>query len=85
MDNDEGILQIGKLSSNVVRPLWPSGIGALGTEQVVSLIPGSVGYISYPMFIEPRITWVSLGFFGYIGLDTKIVLKESSHRKRIIE
>ena len=33
--------------------LWPSGIGrALGTEQVVSWIPGSVGYTSYPMFIH---------------------------------
>ena len=29
---------------------------ALGKEQVVSSIPGSVGYIPYPMFIEPTIT-----------------------------
>ena len=29
------------------------------------------------MFIEPTITWVPLGFSGYIlGLDTKIVLKK---------
>ena len=35
-------------------------------------IPGSV-YISYPMFIEPTITWVPSGFSGYIWLDTKIV------------
>ena len=26
------------------------------------------------MFIEPTITWVPLGFSGYIWLDTKIVL-----------
>ena len=31
--------------------------------------------ISYPMFIEPTITWASSGFSGYIWLDTKIVLK----------
>ena len=43
------------------------------TEQVVSSIPGSVGYISYPMFIEPLITRVSSGFSGYTWLDTKIV------------
>ena len=48
---------------------------ALGTEQVVSSIPGSVGYISYPMFIEPTITWVPSGFSEYVWLDTKIVLK----------
>ena len=49
---------------------------ALGTEQVVSSIPGSVGYISYSMFIEPRITWVPSGFSEYIWLDTKIVFKK---------
>ena len=27
------------------------------------------------MLIEPTITWVPLGFSGYIWLDTKIVLK----------
>ena len=43
----------------------------------MSSIPGSVGYISYPMFIEPMITWVPSGFSGYIWLDTKIVLKKS--------
>ena len=42
----------------------------------MSSIPGSVGYISYPMFIEPTITWLLLGFSGYIWLDTKIVLKK---------
>ena len=47
----------------------------LGTEQVVSSIPGSVGYI-YPMFIEPTITRVPSGFSGYIWLDTKIVFKK---------
>ena len=48
---------------------------ALGTEQVVSSIPGSVGYTSYPMFIEPTITYVPSEFSGYIWLDTKIVFK----------
>ena len=40
-------------------------------------IPDIVGYISYPMFIEPTITRVPSGFSGYIWLDTKIVLKIS--------
>ena len=39
----------------------------------MSSISGSVGYISYTMFIEPTITWVPWGFSGYIWLDTKIV------------
>ena len=56
----------------IVPSLWPSGIDA---EQVVSSIPGSAGYKSYPMFIEPMITWVPSGFSGYIRFDTKIVLK----------
>ena len=31
----------------------------------------------YPMFNEPKITWVPSGFSGYIWLDTKkIVLKK---------
>ena len=52
--------------------LWPSGIDAhVGTEQVLSLIPGSVKYVSYPMFIEPTITWIPSGFSGYMWLDTK--------------
>ena len=42
---------------------------ALGTEQVVSLIPGSVEYISYPMFIEPTISRVSSGFSGFTSSD----------------
>ena len=29
------------------------------------------------MFIEPMITWVPLGFSGYIWLDTKIVFKKN--------
>ena len=40
------------------------------------------------MFIEPTITWVHMGFSGYIWLDTKIVLKkqkQSSHLKLHIE
>ena len=28
------------------------------------------------MFIEPMITWVPSKFYGYIWLDTKIVLKK---------
>ena len=62
---------------------WPSGIGEpLGEEQVVSSIPGSVGYISYPMFIDPTITWVPSGFPGYIWLDTKVVLTRL-HTRRV--
>ena len=45
----------------------------LGTEQVVSSIPGSFGYLSYLVFIEPMITRVTSGFSGYIWLVTKIV------------
>ena len=41
----------------------------------MSLIPGSVGYISYPM-LESTITWVPFGFSGYIWFDTKIVFKK---------
>ena len=45
----------------------------------MSSITGSVGgYISYPMFSEPMITWVPSEFSGYIWLDTKIVLKKTS-------
>ena len=44
----------------------------------MSLIPGSVGYITYPMFIEPTITWATSGFSGSIWLDTKIVLNEKN-------
>ena len=36
----------------------------------------SYGFASYPMFIEPTITWVPSGFSGYIWLDTKIVFKK---------
>ena len=42
----------------------------------MSSIPGRVGYIPYPMFIEPTITWVPSGFSGYLWLDTKIVLEK---------
>ena len=45
----------------------------------MSSIPGSFGYISYPVFIEPMITRVPSGFSGYIWLDTKIVFKEKCH------
>ena len=53
----------------ITDSLWPGGIGSrLGTEQVVSSIPGSVGYKLYPIFIEPTITWVPsyLGPFGVL-------------------
>ena len=52
---------------------WTGCLG--GIEQVVSSISGSVGFISYPMFIDPEIT---SGFSGYIWLDTKIVLKKKT-------
>ena len=45
-------------------------------EQTASLSPGRVGYISYPMFIEPTITRIPLMFSGYIGLDTKMATKK---------
>ena len=48
----------------------------------MSSIPGSVRYISYPMFIEPMITLVPLRFSGYIWLNTKIVLKKSLGRRK---
>ena len=32
------------------------------------------------MFIEPTITWVPLGFSGYIWLDTKIVYKNTGFK-----
>ena len=38
---------------------WGRGSRKNGMEQVVNLIPGSVGYISYPKFIELMITRVS--------------------------
>ena len=45
------------------------------TEQVVSSIPGRVGYISYPMFTEPiRLLGSFLGSLGTYGL-IKNVLK----------
>ena len=47
-------------------------------------IPGSVGYITYPMFIEPTITWVPSGFSGYIWPDTKIVLKKLGKKRKVI-
>ena len=43
----------------------------------MSLIPGCVGYVSYPIFIEPTNTWVPLGFSGYIWLDTKNCVNKS--------
>ena len=46
-------------------------------EQVASLSSGSVGSISYFMFIELTITRVPSGFSGYKWLDTKIVLKKN--------
>ena len=53
----------------------------LGTEQVVSSIPGSVGY-NIPMFIEPTKYYGSFGYLiRYIWLDTKIVLKKELELK----
>ena len=48
----------------------------IGMEQIASSSPGSVGWCTYPVFIEPTITRVPSGFSGYIWLDTKIVLKK---------
>ena len=39
------------------------------TEQVASSSPGSVGYISYSMFIEPTIRLVPSGFSGWATYD----------------
>ena len=49
----------------------------------MSSIPGSVRFISYPMFIEPTITQVPWGFSGgiWIWLDTKIVLTNIVFKK----
>ena len=58
-----------KWPASVTVALWDRRV--LGTEQVLSSIPGCVGYISYPMFKEPMITWVPSGFSGYIWLETK--------------
>ena len=54
------------------RLLWPSGISSrLGRNRL------RVRFLAvsdiYPMFIEPTITWVPLGFSWYIWLDTKIL------------
>ena len=51
--------------------LWPSGIGSpLGRNRLwVRFL--AVSDI-YPMFIEPKITWVPSGFSGYIWLGTKL-------------
>ena len=63
---------------NVIVALWYRL--PLGMEQVVSSIPGSVGYI-YLMFFE-LLTLVPLGFSGYIWrFDTKIVLKNENKGK----
>ena len=44
----------------------------------MSSIPGSVGYISYFMFIEPMIHLGPFGVLhGYIWLDIKIVFKKT--------
>ena len=37
-------------------------------------------YISYPMFLEPTITQVPSGFYGYAWLDTKILFKKNSRK-----
>ena len=49
-----------ELATVAVDPsLWPR----LGTERIVSSIPGSVGYKSYAVFIKrPAITWLPSGF-----------------------
>ena len=65
-----------KRKISVTVDLVGSASTPLGTEQVVSSIPGSVGYIShvhwaYDYLGDP--SWVPSGFSGYIQLDTEIV------------
>ena len=71
-----GLFEIINLELDTKIPsLWPSGIGSrLGRNRL------RVRFLAvsdiYPMFIEPTITWVPLGFTGYTWLDTKIMLKK---------
>ena len=52
---------------------------ALGTEKVVGLV-WSVGYVSYPMFTEHKITRVSLGFiYWFIYLFIKQAFLSATH------
>ena len=55
--------------------LWPRGIRVHLWRNRLCVRVLVVSDKSYPMFIEPMITWVLLGFSGYIWLDTKIMWK----------
>ena len=44
--------------------------------QITCSSPGSVGYISYFMFIKPTITRVLSEFSEHIWLDSEIVLRQ---------
>ena len=39
----------------------------LGADQVVSSVPGSVGYISYPVSIGYMITWFFRGLWVHVA------------------
>ena len=66
-----------QMSTNL--SLWLSGIGSrLWRNRLWVRFP-AVSDI-FPMFTEPTITWVPLGFSGHIWLDTKIVLKTNCVR-----
>ena len=55
-------------------PYRSKGFTRVNKSPIISInyngisIPGSVGYISYPMFNEPTIAWVPSGFSWYIWL-----------------
>ena len=54
--------------------------GLVESEQVVSSIPGSVGYISH-VHRTYKITRVPLRFSWYIWIDTKLCLKNRENRE----
>ena len=52
-------------------------------KQVASSNPCGFRYISYHMFIELMITWVSLGFSRYIRRDTNIAFEKQKIKYKI--
>ena len=70
----------------ICHPIFSRCYCALGTEQVVSSIPGSVGYILYPMFTRLTFTRVLRGSLGtymawYKNRVNKIMLLKFSVRR----